>query len=65
MDYDVSFILRRALTPVIPDTSSRLRLATTFLRDTYAVIHLGFKGTYLDAYVSNALQSAILLVLCS
>lgn len=48
------------LTPVIPDTSSRLRLATTFLRDTYAVIHLGFKGRIWTLGVSNALQSAIL-----
>jgi DASS family divalent anion:Na+ symporter len=49
------------LTPIIPDTSSRLQLATTFLRDTYATIHIKFKGRMWSLGVANALQSATLL----
>ncbi len=48
------------LTPIIPDTSSRLQLATTFLRDTYATIHLRFKGRMWSLGVANALQSVTL-----
>ena len=48
------------LTPLIPDTSSRLQLATTFLRDTYATVHLRFKGRMWSLGVANALQSVTL-----
>lgn len=50
-----------ALTPIIPDTSSRLQLATTFLRDTYSTIHIKFKGRMWSLGVANALQSVTLL----
>jgi len=49
-----------ALTPIIPDTSSRLNLATSFLRDTYATVHLGVKGRMWTLGVANALQSVTL-----
>ena len=49
-----------ALTPIIPDTSSRLALATSFLRDTYATVHLGFRGRMWTLGVANALQSVTL-----
>lgn len=49
-----------ALTPIIPDTSSRLNLATSFLKDTYSTIRLGFKGRLWTLGVANALQSVTL-----
>ena len=64
LDHDVAFVAGGRLTPVIPDTSSRLNLATSFLRDTYSTIRLGFKGRVWTLGVANALQSVTLLGLC-
>ncbi len=48
------------LTPIIPDTSSRLNLAIAFLRDAYATVHLGARGRMWTLGVANALQSVTL-----
>ena len=54
------FALGGALTPTIPDTSNRLGLAKSFLKDTYSTIRLGLKGRAWTLGVANALQSVTL-----
>jgi DASS family divalent anion:Na+ symporter len=55
------FTLGAALTPTIPDTTNRINLSVSFIKDAYATLRLHYKDKMWTVVVANALQSVTLL----
>lgn len=55
------FTLGAALTPTVPDTTNRVNLSVSFIKDAYATLRLHHKDKMWTVVVANALQSVTLL----